>query len=519
MLVDWSYSGPASGVGAKARMRAKAPGRSSGPTWRSWPSTPPETIVEQASAPAAGGARRAPTRSPSAPAAAPTSASSCATSRRRSASGCRAAAAGMAPARQPRDGPLRETFRPPSAAAGRRRGAGTPAAARSPSRSARRALEVAEHALEPAHRVDRPLACLLGEHQRGGHRLAARRDACARPIRSASSAPTTRRSMDQLLVARRARSAAPAGPGRPARPAARRPGQLEVVAATRRSQPAASSARRRRMLPRRRRPWGRERVEARVDLANSSIRARRPGRRAPRGRPPRPTGPLAGRRQDERPQLGVGGQLPQGLHELLEQRRVHGGAASGRSSRTSPRRPVVRAPGSSRAGFYTIGGVLRLLPRRSPCSCCPRRWPWPTIRARAGTATDDRVVTNAGFIPIIYLLPLFHHARVDAPVKLDKRKDQRKKAAKARSASRRCRAVGSPGPGPLRAGRLRRRPHDRSPGAPQRGRRPDGRPARGGVHRFEADDEARVLVVNRPAASPSARAPTSRRSTPSARGS
>jgi hypothetical protein len=50
--------------------------------------------------------------------------------------------------------------------------------------------------------------------------------------------------------------------------------------------------------------------------------------------------------------------------------------------------------------------------------------------------TNDKVVTNAGFILIIFF-PLFILLASMLQWKLDKRKDERKKAAKARSASRR----------------------------------------------------------------------------------
>jgi hypothetical protein len=50
--------------------------------------------------------------------------------------------------------------------------------------------------------------------------------------------------------------------------------------------------------------------------------------------------------------------------------------------------------------------------------------------------TNDKVVTNAGFILIIFF-PLFILFASLLQWKLDKRKDVRKKAAKARSSSRR----------------------------------------------------------------------------------
>lgn len=48
MLVDWSYSGPPSGVGAKARMRANVPGPKDWADMEVVAATAPETIVEQA---------------------------------------------------------------------------------------------------------------------------------------------------------------------------------------------------------------------------------------------------------------------------------------------------------------------------------------------------------------------------------------------------------------------------------------------------------------------------------------
>jgi hypothetical protein len=51
-------------------------------------------------------------------------------------------------------------------------------------------------------------------------------------------------------------------------------------------------------------------------------------------------------------------------------------------------------------------------------------------------ATNDKVVTNAGFI-LIAFFPLFILFASMLQWKLDKRKDARKKAAKARSSSRR----------------------------------------------------------------------------------
>lgn len=56
MLVDWSYDGPASGVGAKARMRANAPGPKQWLDMEVVAATPGETIVEEAVS--AGGRRK-----------------------------------------------------------------------------------------------------------------------------------------------------------------------------------------------------------------------------------------------------------------------------------------------------------------------------------------------------------------------------------------------------------------------------------------------------------------------------
>jgi len=48
MLVDWSYSGPASGVGARARMRASTPGPEQWIDMEVVDATPGERIVEEA---------------------------------------------------------------------------------------------------------------------------------------------------------------------------------------------------------------------------------------------------------------------------------------------------------------------------------------------------------------------------------------------------------------------------------------------------------------------------------------
>src|SRR3954454_24733885 len=48
MLVDWSYDGPASGVGAKARMRANAPGPKQWLDMEVVDAPPGERIVEEA---------------------------------------------------------------------------------------------------------------------------------------------------------------------------------------------------------------------------------------------------------------------------------------------------------------------------------------------------------------------------------------------------------------------------------------------------------------------------------------
>ena len=56
MLVDWSFSGPAAGVGAKARMRANAPGPKQWIDMEVVSASAPETIVERAVS--AGGRRR-----------------------------------------------------------------------------------------------------------------------------------------------------------------------------------------------------------------------------------------------------------------------------------------------------------------------------------------------------------------------------------------------------------------------------------------------------------------------------
>lgn len=56
MLIDWSYSGPASGVGAKARMRARVPGPKDWADMEVLAAEPPAKIVEEAVG--AGGRRR-----------------------------------------------------------------------------------------------------------------------------------------------------------------------------------------------------------------------------------------------------------------------------------------------------------------------------------------------------------------------------------------------------------------------------------------------------------------------------
>lgn len=56
MLLDWTCSGPPSGVGAKARLRAKAPGKAQWLDMTAIASTPPESNVEESVG--AGGRRR-----------------------------------------------------------------------------------------------------------------------------------------------------------------------------------------------------------------------------------------------------------------------------------------------------------------------------------------------------------------------------------------------------------------------------------------------------------------------------
>lgn len=56
MLVDWTLSGPRSGVGARARMRANVPGPKDWVDMEVKAATPPETIMEEAVG--AGGRRR-----------------------------------------------------------------------------------------------------------------------------------------------------------------------------------------------------------------------------------------------------------------------------------------------------------------------------------------------------------------------------------------------------------------------------------------------------------------------------
>jgi hypothetical protein len=56
LLVDWSCSGPASGAGAKVRMRVKAPGKAQWIDMTAIASTPPKSNVEESIG--AGGRRR-----------------------------------------------------------------------------------------------------------------------------------------------------------------------------------------------------------------------------------------------------------------------------------------------------------------------------------------------------------------------------------------------------------------------------------------------------------------------------
>jgi hypothetical protein len=56
MLVEWSYAGPAAGVGARARMRAKVPGRADWIEMEVVASEAPVTIAEESVS--AGGRRR-----------------------------------------------------------------------------------------------------------------------------------------------------------------------------------------------------------------------------------------------------------------------------------------------------------------------------------------------------------------------------------------------------------------------------------------------------------------------------
>ena len=63
MMVDWRYSGPAAGLGARARMRLKKAGR---PDWMDLEVVevhPPRRASRRPSAPAGAGARAAPTSS------------------------------------------------------------------------------------------------------------------------------------------------------------------------------------------------------------------------------------------------------------------------------------------------------------------------------------------------------------------------------------------------------------------------------------------------------------------------
>ena len=87
--------------------------------------------------------------------------------------------------------------------------------------------------------------------------------------------------------------------------------------------------------------------------------------------------------------------------------------------------------------FYTIGAVLRLLPTTIALFLllAPAALAHDQGQGWYGE-TNDKVVTNAGFI-LIAFFPLFIFSMSMLQWKLDKRKDARKKATKARAASRR----------------------------------------------------------------------------------
>ena len=119
--------------------------------------------------------------------------------------------------------------------------------------------------------------------------------------------------------------------------------------------------------------------------------------------------------------------------------------------------------------------------------------------------TDDKVITNAGFI-LIAFFPTFILVMSVIQWKLEKRKDRRKAAEKAAGPRRRARRLVAPLVCYQRTGAAALVTIDA--GAPQRGRRAHAAALLEAFERFAADDKARVMVLTGAGEAPSAPAPT-----------
>jgi hypothetical protein len=87
------------------------------------------------------------------------------------------------------------------------------------------------------------------------------------------------------------------------------------------------------------------------------------------------------------------------------------------------------------AGFYTMGAVMKRLAALLAAASVVLLFAAPAALAHDGGEgwygiTDDKVVTNAGFI-LIAFFPLFVFVMSMIQWRLDKRKENRKKAHKA----------------------------------------------------------------------------------------
>ena len=149
--------------------------------------------------------------------------------------------------------------------------------------------------------------------------------------------------------------------------------------------------------------------------------------------------PLAGRRDDQDPQLVVGGELGQRREQLHEQRRVHR-VADLRAVEPQELDPVVQALARecrhARRIQYDALAMRRLttilLVNLGAAWPSSRRSRWPRTRARAPCGeVDDKTVTNAGFI-LIAFFPLFILLCSLLQWRLEKRKDAQEEGRQGR---------------------------------------------------------------------------------------